>query len=113
MNSKRTRMACMQVVACGIIAFSAAGCTTQQSRQIVGEAEFKQHCIACHANGGNSINPAKTLLKADREKNGLHTSKDLIGVMRKPGPGMTTFDEESLPEQDAEKIADYILNTYK
>lgn len=113
MKSKHTRIACLQVGAFGIIAFSAGGCTTQSSRQMTGEAEFKQHCIACHANGGNSINPAKTLLKADREKNGMHTAKDLIEVMRKPGPGMTAFDEKTLPERDAEKIADYILNAFK
>ncbi len=113
MKNENTRRACLQVGLLGIIAFSAGGCTTPSSKPITGEAEFKQHCIACHANGGNSINPAKTLLKADREKNGMHTSKDLIGVMRKPGPGMTAFDEKTLSEQDAEKIADYILNTYK
>lgn len=79
---------------------------------IKGSAEFKEHCAACHADGGNLINPAKTLSKADRQKNGLKTSKDLIKIMRKPGPGMTVFDEKTLPEKEAKKIADYILKTF-
>ena len=32
--------------------------------------------------------------------------------MRNPGPGMTKFDEKTIPEKDAHKIADYILKTY-
>ena len=103
----------LQVGAFSIITCIAIGCTAQQAKAINGEAEFKQHCNACHAGGGNSINPAKTLSKMDREKNGINSVKDLIGIMRKPGPGMTAFDEKTLPETDAEKIADYILNTYK
>lgn len=113
MKIKDRRLACLQVGFFGIIALSVGGCTTASSKPITGEAEFKQHCSACHANGGNSTNPAKTLLKADREKNGMHTTKDLIGAMRKPGTGMPAFDEKSLSQTDAEKIAYYILNTYK
>lgn len=80
---------------------------------INGAAEFKEHCAACHADGGNLINPAKTLSKADRLKHGIKTSKDLIKIMRKPGPGMTAFDEKTLPEKEAKKIADYILKNFK
>lgn len=113
MKNQSTRMACLKVGLFGIIAISAGGCTTPLPKQVTGEAEFNKHCISCHANGGNSINPARTLSKADREKNSMHTAKDLIGAMRNPGPGMTAFDEKTLPQSDAEKIADYILNTYK
>jgi cytochrome c6 len=78
-----------------------------------GEDLFKLHCAACHADGGNIINPKKTLKKADREANGVKTAKDIIGLMRKPGPGMTTFDAKTIPEKDVKAIADYILKTFK
>lgn len=78
-----------------------------------GEAEFKEHCASCHVDGGNLINPAKTLSKHDREKNGVKTVKDIIKIMRKPGTGMTTFDEKTLPDKEAGKIAEYIIRTFK
>lgn len=78
-----------------------------------GEDLFKLHCAACHADGGNIINPKKTLKKADRETNGVKSPKDIIGLMRKPGPGMTTFDVKTISDKDAKAIADYILKTFK
>lgn len=81
--------------------------------KIKGEAEFKQHCAACHADGGNIINPGKTLFRKDREKSGLKTSKDLVRIMRNPGPGMSTFDTKTLPDKEAKMIADYIIKTFK
>lgn len=77
-----------------------------------GEALFKQHCALCHVNGGNIVNVKKTLSKKDRTANGIKTSADIIKQMRNPGPGMTKFDEKTIPEKDAHKIADYILKTY-
>lgn len=78
-----------------------------------GETLFKQHCAACHPAGGNIINPQKTLQKKALEANNLRTAEDIIKVMRKPGPGMTPFDEKTLPAKDARQIADYIINTFK
>ncbi len=77
------------------------------------EAEFKEHCAVCHPNGGNIINPKKTLHKTDREANNVKTAADIIGKMRNPGPGMTKFDMKTLPDAEAKKIADYILKTFK
>ena len=96
------------ILGVGLVASASAA-----TAAINGAAEFKEHCAACHANGGNLINPAKTLTKADREKHGIKTGKDLIRIMRKPGPGMTAFDEKTLPEKEAQKIADYILKNFK
>lgn len=78
-----------------------------------GEAEFKEYCAACHFDGGNLINPAKTLSKSDREKHGIISDRDIIKTMRKPGEGMSIFDEKTLPETEAAKIAEYIINTFK
>lgn len=78
-----------------------------------GEVAFNEHCAACHAAGGNLINPAKTLFRKDREKNGLKKPGDLISVMRKPGPGMAAFDTKALPDKEAQEIAEYIIKTFK
>jgi cytochrome c6 len=77
-----------------------------------GEDLFKKHCAACHAHGGNTVNPKKTLARKDREANGVKTAQDVIRNMRNPGPGMTTFDEKAVPEKDAKTIADYIIKTF-
>jgi len=84
-----------------------------QAEKIKGEAEFKQHCAACHADGGNLINPGKTLFRKDREKSGLKSSADLVRIMRNPGPGMSTFDTKTLPDKEAKMIADYIVKAFK
>lgn len=77
-----------------------------------GEALFKQHCSPCHADGGNAINPQKTLHKKDREANGVKSASDIVSKMRNPGPGMTKFDEKTLPDSDAKEIAEYVLKTF-
>jgi len=79
-----------------------------------GEALFNKYCAACHPNGGNIIEPNKTLSKMHREKNGKKTVDSIIKMMRSPtGAGMAVFDESSLPEKEAKKIAEYIINTFK
>ena len=78
-----------------------------------GEELFMKHCAVCHPNGGNIVNPKKTLSKKDREANGFKTAKDLVKNMRNPGPGMNKFDTKTLPDKDAKAIADYVLKTFK
>ncbi len=77
-----------------------------------GESLFKQHCAACHPAGGNIISPKKTLHKKDLKTNGIHTADDIVNIMRNPGPGMTKFDEKTVPDKDARLIADYIMKTF-
>jgi cytochrome c6 len=78
-----------------------------------GEAGFKQHCAACHPNGGNIINLQKTLHKKDLDANNVKNAEDIIKLMRKPGPGMTPFDANTVPDKEAKEIANYILKTFK
>jgi len=78
----------------------------------MGETLFKQHCSPCHPDGGNTVNPQKTLHKNDREANDIKTASDIVNNMRNPGPGMTKFDEKTLPDKDADAIAEYILKTF-
>lgn len=77
-----------------------------------GKDLFTQHCSACHSDGGNIINPQKSLHKTDREENKVNTVEVIIGKMRNPGPGMSKFDTNFLPDADAKVIAEYILKTF-
>jgi cytochrome c6 len=77
-----------------------------------GETLFMQHCVACHPDGGNIINPQKTLNKKSMEANKVKTADDIIRIMRNPGPGMTKFDEKMIPAKEARQIADHILKTF-
>lgn len=78
-----------------------------------GESEFKEHCALCHPDGGNIINPKKTLLKRDREANNIRNEADIVRTIRKPGPGMTPFDEKTISDNEAKEIAAYIFKAFK
>lgn len=95
-------------VASGLLLSQAATAAEDQE----GEALFKKNCAICHVDGGNIINPQKTLHKKDREANKVKTAADIIKRMRNPGPGMTQFDTKMISDADARKIADYILKTF-
>jgi cytochrome c6 len=86
---------------------------TVKGEKIDGKKEFERHCAVCHPNGGNIINVKKPLNKKSLEANGVKTAKDVIGKMRKPGPGMTSFDDKTISNKEAKAIADYILKTFK
>ncbi len=78
-----------------------------------GEAFFKQHCAVCHPDGENIINPGFTLHSKDLKAHGITKAAGIIDKMRNPGPGMTMFDKNTIPDKDAEKIAEYVLKTFK
>jgi cytochrome c6 len=84
-----------------------------ESAEKTGEQLFKEHCSVCHPEGSNIINSKKTLQKKDLEANNIKSTKDVINIMRKPGPGMTAFDMTSISDKDAQKIADYIFKKFK
>jgi cytochrome c6 len=77
-----------------------------------GELLFKKHCAVCHPGGGNIINPQRSLHKQELETRNIKSSKDVVATMRKPGPGMTKFDEKMIPDKDALLIGEYILKTF-
>jgi cytochrome c6 len=78
-----------------------------------GRSKFEEHCAECHPEGGNSVTPAKTLRRKDREANGVKSAGDIIARMRNPGPGMTRFGKEAISDRDAGAIADYIIRTFR
>lgn len=94
-----------------ILVFGAVGIAKEAKKS--GEELFKEHCSVCHPDGGNIINPQKTLHKKDRDANNIKKPADIVNKMRNPGPGMTRFDEKTISDKDAKKIAEYILKTFK
>jgi cytochrome c6 len=98
------------VSAVAILALAAF--TAAKEQGINGESLFKRYCSICHVDGGNNVNPQKTLHKKDREANGVKKAADIVAKMRNPGPGMTKFDEQTVPDKDAKAIAEYILKTF-
>ncbi len=92
--------------------FVSAG-TAGTKAPLTGQALFKEHCALCHEDGGNIINPQKTLRKADLLAHGIKTKADIVRTMRHPGKGMTTWSAAALPDDKAGLIADYIIKTFR
>lgn len=87
-----------------------------------GKALFEKHCAVCHPDGGNRLNPEQTLHRKVLESNGFKTPHDIVQKMRRPGAfsphtgkwsAMKKFDIKTLPDEEALKIAEYILKTFK
>jgi cytochrome c6 len=95
-----------------VICSSAVSVFAEKGSIKAGEAKFKALCIVCHPEGGNVMNPKKTLHKEDREANNVKTADDIVARMRNPGPGMTKFDEKTVSDKDAHAIAEYVLKTF-
>jgi cytochrome c6 len=85
----------------------------QAAKVSPGEEAFVKNCAVCHANGGNIINPAKPINKKALEAKGIKKPADIVRQMRNPGPGMTRFDEKTIPDKEAKPIAEYMLKTFK
>lgn len=78
-----------------------------------GAALFRLHCAGCHPDGGNTVNPRKTLKRADREANGIRTAADVAAFIRNPGVGMPRFTAGMIPADEARAIGAYVVATFK
>lgn len=96
-----------------ILGIGAAAFAEKPAANNSGEAKFKGHCAVCHPDGGNIVNTKKTLHKKDLMAGNIKNEADIVKIVRKPGPGMTTFDANTLSDKDAGEIAKYILTTFK
>jgi cytochrome c6 len=108
MKRKIVTIAVLSILGAGTAAFAEKPAATDP-----GEAKFKEHCSVCHPDGANIINAKKTLHKKDLTANNIKSEGDILKIVRKPGPGMTTFDAKTLSDKDAGDIAKYILKTFK
>jgi cytochrome c6 len=88
-------------------------CADKKTAKIDGKKEFEKHCAVCHPNGGNIINTKKTLSMKSLTANKVAGVKNIVAAMRKPGPGMTPFDEKDISDKTAVAIAEYIVKTFK
>lgn len=107
---KKNRILPVILLSAGVFALSAHAAMQGPSD---GKKEFEEHCIACHANGGNIVNPAKTLKKADLDKSGIKSWRDIVAKMRNPGPGMQQFEKKDVSDEEARAIAEYVLTAFK
>lgn len=105
----RVIVSALTVAFAAIASHAAAGGNPQG---LSGEQLFEIHCSGCHSNGGNMVNPSKTLQKMIREANGVKTAKDIVRIMRNPGKGMMKFTSDDLSDRDAKAIAEYIIATF-
>ena len=94
----------------------------QDTESKSGKALFRKHCAECHLNGGNRLYPEQTLHRKVLEANGFKTPQDIVHKMRRPGAfsphsgkwsAMKSFDNRTLPDDEALRIAEYILKTFK
>jgi len=92
---------------------SSGFCDTKKGDKVDGKRAFEEHCAVCHPDGGNTINAQKPLNRKSLRANGVKSVKDIIVKIRNPGPGMTSFDKETLPDKEAKAIADYIMKAFK
>jgi cytochrome c6 len=95
-----------------VVGMTAGTVGTSFGAEKTGEALFKQHCAVCHQDGGNIVNPKKTLHKKDLEANNIKKEADIVHLMRNPGPGMNKFDVKLISDHDAKEIAEYILKKF-
>ncbi|MGC2063108.1 MAG: c-type cytochrome [Thermodesulfovibrionales bacterium] len=120
MRASRRTILLLLAVSLSLFLFSLS--VEGSSAEDTGKTLFKDNCSSCHPDGDNILNRKKTLHKADRESNNIFTAEDIVKKMRNPGPvsthpqdwaGMKMFDKDKISEQDALKIANYILKTFE
>ena len=105
------KLVCVLVV--GMMCSWSVAAAEDAAKNSSGEKLFAKHCAACHPQGGNIVNPKKTLGKTNLAANNIKTEEDIINVFRNGVPGMPTFDENAISKKDAQEIARYILKTFK
>ncbi|MDJ0516223.1 MAG: c-type cytochrome [Trichodesmium sp. MO_231.B1] len=72
-----------------------------------GKQVFVGNCAACHIGGRNSINPTKTLSKADLEKYGMYSADKIIYQVTNGKNAMPNF--KRLGEASIADVAAYVL----
>jgi len=103
-------------VLAGIAVTVVAGCSggaRQEETGASGEALFLRHCAGCHPDGKNVIYPQKDLRAMTLAANGITKPEDIVAVMRNPGKGMTRFDRTVIADEEAHRVAEYVLETFR
>ncbi|MBE9100677.1 cytochrome c6 PetJ [Vacuolonema iberomarrocanum] len=74
-----------------------------------GAQVFSSNCAACHIGGGNVVNGAKTLRKADLEQYGM-ASLEAIQMQVKNGKAAMPAFGSRLDDEQIEAVAAYVLD---
>ncbi|MDJ0897687.1 MAG: c-type cytochrome [Xenococcus sp. MO_188.B8] len=74
-----------------------------------GAGTFSANCAACHAGGGNVINPTATLSQADLEKNGKHSIEAIVTQVTYGKAPMPAFGGK-LTDDQIQEVAEYVLS---
>ncbi|MBD2140591.1 c-type cytochrome [Anabaena sp. FACHB-1250] len=69
---------------------------------------FKANCASCHLGGGNIVNRAKTLKKADLEKYDMYSAEAIISQVTKGKGAMPAFGKKLKADQ-IEDVAAYVI----
>ena len=78
-----------------------------------GRELFRRHCNFCHPGGRNVVRKGKELYREVLIRNGITSPEDIVKKMRHPGPGMPTFSERRIPDDEARAIAEYVWKTFR
>ena len=73
-----------------------------------GAAVFSANCASCHAGGGNIVNRAKTLKKADLEEYGMYSAEAIVSQITNGKGAMPAFGKK-LKANQIEDVAAYVL----
>ncbi len=76
---------------------------------VKGAQIFSANCAACHAGGKNVVNAAKTLQKADLDKNGINNLAAIVTQVTKGKNAMPAFGGR-IADADIENVAAYVLS---
>lgn len=74
---------------------------------VAGQRVFNGNCQACHRGGKNTLNPQKTLSKADLTKYGKFSEDAIVAWVTSGGRGMPSFSR--LGPTNIENVAAYVL----
>jgi cytochrome c6 len=97
----------------GVCLLVMTGSANGAQQEHPGAAAFREYCLVCHPGGGNIFDPGKSLHRKDMEAHNIKTPEDIIRIIRNPGPLMTRFDENAIPDRVAKDIGEYILENFK
>jgi cytochrome c6 len=89
-------------------AVAAAAITLSQVAMADGMAVFNANCAACHAGGGNIIDPNKTLSKEHLDANGVNSAEAVLAQVTNGAGAMPPFGH--LPDADRAAVAQYVID---